>query len=81
MFYYTYVLKSEKDGNLYIGWTVNLKDRLQTHNNGMVKSTKLRRPFKLIYFEGCLSKDSAIAREKSLKTGFGRAYLKRRLLS
>jgi putative endonuclease len=49
------------------------------HNNGMVSATKYRRPLKLIYYEACLSEEMAIAREKQLKTGFGRAYLKRRL--
>ena len=80
MFYYTYVLKSIKDSNLYIGWTQNLRIRVEKHNKGMVKATAMRRPFKLVYFEGCLVKEKAIEREKQLKTGFGRAYLKRRLL-
>ncbi|MFA6526783.1 MAG: GIY-YIG nuclease family protein [Candidatus Buchananbacteria bacterium] len=79
MFYYIYVLKSSKDGNLYVGYTENLKSRLEQHNNGLVDSTKTRRPFSLIYFEGCLNKSDAINREKQLKTGFGRAYLKRRI--
>lgn len=79
MFFYTYVLKSRKDGKLYIGWTNNLKERLLEHNNGKVSATKGRVPFDLIYYEACLIKDSAIKREKQLKSGFGRAYLKRRL--
>ena len=77
--FYTYVLKSIKDGNFYIGWTNNLKDRLEEHNEGLVQSTKNRRPLKLAYYEACLVKEDAIKREKSLKTGFGRAYLNRRL--
>ncbi|PIZ96105.1 MAG: excinuclease ABC subunit C [Candidatus Magasanikbacteria bacterium CG_4_10_14_0_2_um_filter_33_14] len=78
-FFYTYVLKSEKDGNLYIGYTKNLKNRFEEHNSGLVKSTKDRRPMDLVYYEACLNEKDAIAREKQLKTGFGRAYLKRRL--
>jgi len=77
--FYTYVLKSIKDDNFYIGWTNNLKDRLEEHNEGLVRSTKNRRPLKLTYYEACLVKEDAIKREKSLKTGFGRAYLNRRL--
>lgn len=77
--YYTYVLRSERDNNLYIGWTVDLENRILEHNKGMVEATKYRTPLKLIYFEGCLDKNNAIAREKQLKSGFGRAYLKRRL--
>ena len=79
-FYFTYVLRSDNDKNLYIGWTDNLKKRLEKHKKGLVISTKVRRPLKLIYFEGCLDKKKAILREKQLKTGFGRAYLKRRIV-
>ena len=77
--YYTYVLKSEKDNKLYVGWAHNVDLRVKEHNDGLVKATSYRRPFKLIYYEACLNKEDAVAREKSLKTGFGRAYLKRRL--
>ncbi len=77
--FYVYVLKSLKDNKLYIGFSENLEERIEHHNNGLVESTKRRKPLKLIYFEGCLNKDDALKREKSLKTGFGRAYLKRRI--
>ena len=77
--YYTYVLKSLFDDNLYIGWTKNLKHRLELHNRGKVYATKYRKPLQLIYYEACLNENLAISREKQLKTGFGRAYLKRRL--
>ena len=79
MFYYTYVLQSLIDKKLYIEWTVNLKNRLNQHNLGKVNATKYRRPLELIYFEGCKTKEKAILREKSLKTGFGRRYLKNRI--
>ena len=79
MFYYTYVLKSEIDNKFYIGWTDNLKKRLYNHNNGLVAATKFRKPLNLIYYEACLNKKKAIRREKQLKTGFGRAYLKNRV--
>lgn len=77
--FYTFDLESFKYSNLYIGWTDNIQKRLEKHNSGMVSSTRSRTPFKLIYYEACLDKDMAIAREKQLKTGYGRAYLKRRL--
>ena len=77
--FYTYVLKSKKDNNLYIGFSSNLKRRLMEHNKGLVEITKSRRPFKLVYYEACLSKTDALIREKELKTGFGRGYLRRRL--
>ena len=76
--FYTYVLLSEKDGKHYIGWSNDLKQRIIKHNKGLVDATKYRLPMKLIYYEGCLSKEKAIEREKQLKTGFGRAYIKRR---
>ena len=78
-YYYTYVLKSIKDDKFYVGWTDNLKLRLKEHNGGRVKSTKSRKPFSLVYFEACLNRKLAIKREKQLKTGYGRLYIKRRL--
>lgn len=77
--YYTYVLKSIKDGKLYIGSTGNLEIRVTQHNNGEVFSTKGRRPFELVYYEACQNKVKAELREKYFKTGFGRNYLKTRI--
>jgi putative endonuclease len=78
-FYYTYVLLSEKDNRNYAGYTKNLKLRFEQHQNGMVNSTKDRRPLKLIYFEACLSQADALKREKYFKTHYGRMFLKNRL--
>jgi len=78
-FYYTYVLKSRKDGRFYIGWSEDLRWRVEQHNKGQVEATRERRPLELIYYEACLSREETIKREKSLKTGFGRKYLKRRI--
>jgi putative endonuclease len=77
--YYTYVLKSLKDEQLYVGWTNDLKERVSKHNNGNVKATEHRRPLKIVYYEACVHKDKAIAREKYFKTGFGRRFLKERI--
>jgi len=77
--YYTYVLKSLFDNKLYVGFSNDLQRRFQEHNNGQVQATKDRKPFVLVYYEACNNKKDAIKREKQLKTGFGRAYLKRRL--
>lgn len=79
MFYFTYVLKSKKDDNLYIGYTNNIEKRIEEHNKGLVSSTRNRRPFKIVYYEACLSKQKAIEREKYFKTGFGKAFLKNRI--
>jgi putative endonuclease len=78
-FYYVYVLISERDGDLYTGYTDDLKDRMNKHNNGEVKSTKNRTPLKLVYYEACLNQQDAIKREKYLKTTWGKRYIKSRL--
>lgn len=77
--FYTYVLRSIKDKKLYIGFTNDLRARLKLHNDGNVKSTKSRRPFEVVYYEACLSKNKAEKREKYFKTGFGRGFLKNRI--
>lgn len=77
--YYTYVLESEIDNKLYIGFTDNLRRRFEKHNSGKVKSTKSRRPFKLVYYEACLNKEKAVKREKYFKTGYGKNFLKNRI--
>jgi putative endonuclease len=79
MFYYVYVLQSLKDRKFYIGSTTNLRNRINDHNNGRNISTKNRKPFKLIYFEGYLNKKDALGREKFLKSGSGRRYLKKQM--
>lgn len=65
----TYVLKSQKDGKLYIGSTGNFSLRLKQHNAGLVKSTKNRRPLDLVYREEFGTKKEAQAREKYFKGG------------
>jgi len=79
--FYLYLLKSEKDGNLYIGSTNDLERRIAEHNEGKVFSTKARRPFELIYYEAYRSEKDARHREKNLKLR-SRAYaqLKKRIL-
>ena len=77
--YYTYVLLSEKDRNFYVGYTNDLKERFSKHQQGLVTSTAHRRPLNLIYYEACLDEEDAIKREKYLKSGYGRRFLKNRL--
>lgn len=79
MYFYVYVLLSEKDNQFYTGYTSDLKRRLVDHQSGTVNSTKYRLPLKLIYFEGCLNQQDATRREKYLKSGNGKIYLKSRL--
>jgi len=77
--YFTYVLLSKKDGGFYTGYTNNLYKRLKEHKSGKVISTKFRLPVILIYFEVCLNREDAIARERYLKSGMGKRYIRNRL--
>jgi len=77
--YITYVLRSLKDKYFYVGYTTNLKNRLNAHNNGEVKSTSPRRPFEVVYYEVCYNQKDAIHREKYLKSTYGKRFIKMRL--
>jgi len=76
---YVYVLLSRKDSHFYIGSTNDLKRRLHEHDSGNVNSTKLRRPLELLYYEACINESDMRRREKYLKSGMGRKYVKNRL--
>ena len=77
--YYVYILLSEFDRKFYTGSSPDLKRRSRQHCDGKVPSTRSRRPLTLIYYEACLEKSDAIRREKYLKTGMGKRYLRNRL--
>lgn len=64
--YYVYILR-DRFGKIYIGYTSNLKERLQKHNRGHTSYLKSKRPVQLVYYEAYLSKTDAQTREKSLK--------------
>ena len=75
--YYVYVLRGERDKKLYIGCTKDLRQRLAMHNSGKVPATNLREPLRLIFYEAYINKTDAFAREKWLKTGWGRNQLRK----
>ena len=77
--FFTYVLRCENKETLYTGTTNDLNRRIKEHNLGLVFYTKNKLPVRLIYFEACLNKDDAYRRERYLKTGMGKRYLKNRL--
>lgn len=79
--YFVYILNSQKDHKLYIGYTTNLESRLIEHKFGRVTSTKNRRPLQLILYEAFIDKSDALAREKFLKSGFGREQMKKAMKS
>ena len=64
---YVYLLKSLRDNKFYLGWTTNLKRRLDAHNEGLNQSTAYRRPLELVYYETCKSSLEAKERERKLK--------------
>ncbi|MCB9218738.1 MAG: GIY-YIG nuclease family protein [Ignavibacteriales bacterium] len=70
-----YVLKSLNDHKKYIGFTSDLSRRITEHNNGLVKSTKHRKPLELVYYEEYKTKAEAMKREKFFKSGKGREFL------
>jgi len=76
--YFVYVLKSLKDGNLYIGRTKNFERRFKEHNYGRVQSTKSRRPFILLEKIEVSSEEESIKLELKYKEGYKREEIKRK---
>lgn len=74
--YCVYVLRSQKDCRLYIGFTTDLKQRLTAHFHGDVASTAARRPLTLIYCEYHASRADALRREGYFKTSAGKKAIK-----
>jgi len=77
--YYAYVLLGKKDNHFYSGYTHDLRNRFIEHTKGQVPSTKGRKPLTLIYYEACLEEEDARQRERYLKSGRGKRYIKQRL--
>lgn len=78
--YYVYLLKSDSDGSLYVGYTNDLKRRFMEHNKKLNISTKHKTPFQLIYYESYKSQSDAKFREKQLKRfSGGMVHLKKRI--
>ena len=79
--YTVYVLYSKQHDKLYIGFTSNLEARLKSHNELDKKGFTVRyRPWKLIHTETFENKTDAMQREKQLKSGQGRAWIRKHLL-
>ena len=79
MSYYSYVLRSTKNGILYKGSTQNLEKRLQTHNSGKVKFTSKNIPWELVISEEFSTRSEAVKREKWYKSGVGRDWINSKL--
>ena len=78
--WFVYILKSLKDGDLYVGSTNNLRRRLADHNSGEVDSTRPRSPFTMEAYVAVRDKAKAIELEQYFKTGSGKAVLLKRIL-
>ena len=77
--YYTYVLLSTKENKLYLGFTRDLKVRMELHRRGFMMKEKSNGSIRLIYLEACLNKKDAVRRDKYLNSFLGKKYLKYRL--
>jgi putative endonuclease len=76
--YYTYVLRNSITNRYYIGFTPDLKKRLQKHQSGQVLSTKSNLNYYLEWYCAFHTQEQALAFEKYLKTGSGIAFMKKR---
>jgi len=77
--HYVYVL-SCSDGKPYIGCTDNLKDRIARHRKGQIPATQARLPIQLVSYFAFSNKYAAFNFEKYLKSGSGRAFIKKHKL-
>ncbi len=74
--YFVYAISSCNKTYIYVGMTNHLQRRLSEHNKGYNKTTKPYAPFNLIYWEELPNRTEARAKEKYLKSGIGKAFLK-----
>ena len=74
--YYVYAIRSKNHTYNYIGITDNPERRISEHNHGYCKTTKPFRPFKNILIEKYKNRIEARKREKFLKSGYGKEYIK-----
>jgi putative endonuclease len=76
MIYKVYAIKSLNKNYIYVGLTSDLEKRIMRHNSGHERTTRAYAPFKIIHQESCDSRQAARTREKYLKSGIGKGYLK-----
>ena len=74
--FYVYVLRSETDSGLYIGYSSDLRRRLAAHKRGAAQATSHRGPWSLMYYA---EQADELSREKYLKSGGGRILLRKQL--
>jgi putative endonuclease len=74
--YYTYILKSLRDGSYYYGSTEDINHRLDEHNSGKMRYSKGHLTYAIHYFETFSSRNEAIKRERFFKSMEGFKWLK-----
>ena len=79
--FFTYILQSQKSGKFYIGHTQDMESRLNRHNQGMVKATRNKGPWVLVYIESFETKIEANHRELEVKSKKSRVYIEKLILS
>ncbi|MGH9804124.1 MAG: GIY-YIG nuclease family protein [Candidatus Acidiferrales bacterium] len=73
------MLQAGPEGHFYTGYSAALRKRLAQHAQGRVRWTASRQPVLLVYYEACLAREDALRRERFLKSGKGKRYLRNRL--
>jgi putative endonuclease len=77
--YFVYLLENRSDKSWYTGFTSDLKRRLKQHFDGSSPYTSKKNNWRLIYYEVYLNKRDAIGREKFLKSGAGKKFIRKQL--
>ena len=75
----TYVLRSVSTGRFYIGSTRDIARRFLEHQTGIARYTRNRGPWQLVHEEQFETRPEAVRRERFLKSGQGREWLKKEL--
>jgi len=78
--YYVYIIKSEKTGEVYTGFTERLDDRVKQHNSGTTEYTKNKGPWELVWFAAFNERHKALDFEKYMKAGSGYAFARKRFI-
>ncbi len=73
---YVYAIASESCKYIYVGLAYDWEGRIARHQAGRERTTKPYRPFRVIYLEECVDRVAARHREKYLKSGAGKEFLK-----